>query len=239
MKIDQLTLSFKDLKQIEIAELGHFLFLFRGAYAAALPIVRSDTVRRILADSDSFQSRLVSTLHKLDVTAVDKLFSKNLGKNASFTRSIVHRNPLEIILAGVASALVLAVILSGGRINIDLKSGKIEADLPPIADGIQKLREVLTKAPKAPLAYGVKPKKIKLSTQEFDELMKFDPATKRRGGFQRLLIGMQVRINRVTRELTISDHEMDMILRHGRQPYKGGWQKSIMKIFGRHFDLEV
>ena len=137
------------------------------------------------------------------------------------------------------SALVLAVILSGGKINIDLKSGKIEADLPPIADGIRKLREVLSKSHKAQLAYGVNARKIKLSAQEFNELMKFDPATKRRGGFQRFLIGMQVRINRGTREITLSDHEMDMILRHGKQPWKGGWQKSIMKIFGRHFDLEI
>ena len=68
--------------------------------------------------------------------------------------------------------------------------------------------------------------------------MRHDPAAEHRGGFQRLLIGMQYKVNRVTRELALSEHEMGMILRHGRESHRGGWQTSIKRIFGRHFDLE-
>ena len=60
-------------------------------------------------------------------------------------------------------------------------------------------------------------------------------ASEKKGGFQRVLIGMQYRINRTTRDntLELSPRDVDVILKHGRQPKKGGWQASIKKIFGR------
>ena len=58
------------------------------------------------------------------------------------------------------------------------------------------------------------------------------------GDFQRLLVGMQYRTNKTIRELELSDHEMSMILRYGREAKKGGWQGSLWKSFGRHFDLD-
>ena len=142
-------------------------------------------------------------------------------------------------MCGVGVSLALAVILSGGTIKFDARAGAFEATMPALGVGIGKLREAL--APKTPsaLGYSVRPFHVKLSQSEFTELMKFDPASEKKGGFQRVLIGMQYRINRKTRELELSPHDVDVILKHGRQPKKGGWQASINKIFGRHFDLDT
>jgi hypothetical protein len=238
MKTGRLRLSFPDQGRIDAAEIGHYLFLFRGAYAAALPLVRHRPVRAASTQLEFLEARLRSKLSRLTVKRIDSLFSRTLGHDAPTPERIGHESPLEIIMSGMLIALTLAVILSGGTVKFDVKSAKGEAILPPIGDGIRKLRQALTKAPGARLAYGVRPKRIILSTAEFTELMKHDPTTKTRGGFQQLLIGMQCRVNRITHELELSDHEMDMILRHGRNPGKGGWQSSIKRIFGDHFKLE-
>jgi hypothetical protein len=52
---------------------------------------------------------------------------------------IKRDNPIELILAGIGYPLAAAVILSGGQ----FKFGPIVARLPPIGDGIKKLREAL------------------------------------------------------------------------------------------------
>jgi hypothetical protein len=232
-----LILSFQDAGPIEATELAHFLFLYRGAYAAALSMEQTITMDQLLTDNTIFMDQLTDNLNGLDVTAIDALFSRDLGTNAPVPERIGRESPLEIVIADIMVALTLAVILSGGKVKFDVKIAKIEAALPPIGEGIRRLQEALTKAPKAQLGYGIRAKRIKLTKQEFNELMKFDPASEKHGGFQRLLIGMQYKINHLARELELSDHDMNMILRHGRNPEKGGWQSSIKKVFGSHFDF--
>jgi hypothetical protein len=237
MKTGHLFLTFPDQGRIDVAEIGHFLFLVRGAYAAALSFARSEEGDFELIDFEKLEERLRRKLGRLDVTGIDGLFSKDLREDSPVAERIGRESPLLIVMEGALVALGLAVILSGGKIKFDVKVAKLEVELPPIGEGIKKLREALSRAPKAQLGYGIKSKCVTLTAIEYTELMKFNPRTKTRGGFQRLLIGMQYRVNQVTHELPLSDHEMDLILRHGRHPEKGGWQKSIRTIFGRHFEF--
>ena len=63
----------------------------------------------------------------------DSLSIKRISKNS----------PLELTLCGVSIALTVAVIISGGSIEIT-KEG-IKCNLPPLGVGIQKLKEALNK----------------------------------------------------------------------------------------------
>ena len=91
-------------------------------------------------------------------------------------------SPLVIVMSGIGVALVMAVILSGGTIKFDAKSGAFEATMPALGEGIGKLREALARKTPTSLGYGVHPFRVKLSQSEFMELMKFDPASEKRGG---------------------------------------------------------
>ena len=175
-------------------------------------------------------------LDSLALIDTGALFSQDLHAGELTVKRLAVESPLEIVMSGVGVALVLAVILSGGTIKFDAKSGAFEATMPALGEGIGKLREALAQT-HAPLGYGVRQRPVKLSKREFKELMKFDPASEKKGGFQRFFIGMQCRIDRKTRELELSPHDVDVVLKYGRQPKKGGWQASIRKIFGQHFDL--
>lgn len=231
-------LTFPEEGRPEAADVAHFMFLFRGVYAAATQMPASDlkSWRQRLPE---LEQRLRSDLASLELTETAVLFSENLGKRTLSIQRLAVESPLEIVLIGVGMALALAVILSGGTIKFDVKTGNFEATVPPLGEGIRKLRKALTPKAQVLFDYGVQPVRVKLAPAEFKELMKFDPKSEKKGGFQRVLIGMQYRINRTTRELELSPHDIDVIVKHGRQSKKGGWQASIKKIFGRHFDLDA
>lgn len=70
---------------------------------------------------------------------VAKLFYHNDGQYALRLAGISKSSPLEISAVCIVSALALAAIFSGGK--IDLKGLKFH--LPPLGVGIKSLREAL------------------------------------------------------------------------------------------------
>ena len=236
---DSARLIFVEEGQPNAADVGHFMFLYGGVYAVAVNQLSFGDVPEWQSSLPVLEKRLRRHLDSLALIDTGTLFSQDFHAMGLTVKRLSVESPLVIVMSGIGVALVMAVILSGGTIKFDAKSGAFEATMPALGEGIGKLREALARKTPASLGYGIHPFRVKLSQSEFMELMKFDPASEKKGGFQRVLIGMQYRINRTTRELELSPRDVDVILKHGRQPKKGGWQASIKKIFGRHFDLDI
>lgn len=229
MRTKAFKLEFPDHKFVDATDLAHFLFLFRGAYASCSSILTDRDLRR--HSSEEFETLIREHLRRLNVVDIDALFTRGLGRKTLVVRKLSFGSPLEIAVTGVIVLLAVAVTLSGGK----FKLGPLQVTLPPIGEGIKRLRQALSPTVKAPLGYGIRSRTIKLSRVELGELMKHDPASEFKGGFQRLLIGIQYRVNKQTGEVTLFYPEMDAIIRHCRNASKGGWQGSIEKIFGKHF----
>jgi hypothetical protein len=207
-------------------DLAEFMMLFRGVYVAGL---RLDNPGCTVAD-------LTALLAKMTSAEIAELFSHAPSPDALRTRSITHESPLEIVLYGVAVPLVLAVTLLGGEFNLGGPKG-ITAKLKcGLLEAIARLKQHFTPRARTTVGYGGQDRRIKLTKDEFKEVMRRDPRTRARGGFQRFLIGLQFRVDRTTREITLSPSDIDMILKHGSTPKKGGFQWSIRKIFESHFD---
>lgn len=231
MKCTEVKLVFEDeQEELEANKLGDFLFQFRAAYAVAAHVLGRSEARSVLARQADAERRLNEHLMELSLQDLDRLFTSDLGQRRLVTRRVSRDSSMEIVFYGLASALVGAVILSGGR----FRGLGMEAQLRPLGDGIRKLRAALTRSSGADLAYASKTRRVKLSRGQYNELMKYDPSSKGRGGFQGLLIKLQSRVNRNTRVIELSSDDMDRILRYGRHPRRGGWQSSIRKIFGGH-----
>jgi hypothetical protein len=226
-----LVLKFPSANYVDPVELGHFLFLFRGAYA--IYTEQSNLPTKDYAADCEFEKKLREKIKSLNASEIDNLFTNSLGKDALRVQKISFQSPLEIALAGVPLLLCVAVILSGGK----FKWGNLNVTLPPIGVGIKNLREALSPTIKAPLEYGLRQPKIKLSRDEFNELKKQDPKSKGKGGFQGLLVRLQQKVNQSTLEIELSETDIDRIIRYGRDPKKGGWQSRVQKIFGRHFNF--
>ena len=229
-----LTLAFEtDRGPVDVTQLGDFLLLFRGAYAASIaPLSRFD-VDAVARNPEEALTLVQRRLGRLRVKQLDELFASELGEDALTATTISRENPLKITVSGLAAALAAAVILSGGRFG----GFGMEAELPPLGVGIESLRKALSPTHTTRLAYGVRATWVRLDDAELRELLKYDPRTRHHGGFQRFLIGLQFRIDRRTGVLELTESDLEIIYRYGRQPGRGGWQSSIHKIFNRHFDL--
>ena len=124
----------------------------------------------------------------------------------------------------------MAVILSGGTIKFDAKSGAFEATMPALGEGIGKLREALARKTPTSLGYGVHPFRVKLSQSEFMELMKFDPRLGEEGGVPACSHRNAVPNQPYDSGAGTVASRCRCDPETGRQPKKGGWQASIKKI---------
>ncbi|HWR82924.1 MAG TPA: hypothetical protein VN285_06460 [Candidatus Deferrimicrobium sp.] len=71
-------------------------------------------------------------------------FRKSLGEHDIFVDRFTHESPTEIWFIGLATALVAALILGGGELDLELLIvGKIRVKLHSITEFIDKLHRVL------------------------------------------------------------------------------------------------
>ncbi len=137
---------------------------------------------------------------------------------------------MVMILLGCIPLLVVAVVLSGGEVSFTPLS--VKAKLRPLGDGIKKFKEALGLTKKLDVGYGVRETTIKLTREQFNALMQ--PITGE-GGFQSFLRGLQNRVNKQTRELTLSQEDLERIYRAKAVPQRGGFQGRFDKIFSSQF----
>ncbi|MGB6068418.1 MAG: hypothetical protein WBG50_26710 [Desulfomonilaceae bacterium] len=233
--LGECTIVFEDEEKIETAELADFLFLFRGVYAAGLQVAGITYNAEAEIEPYLFAKEIHKYLQKIMVSQLDELFQQDLGSNRLLTERITHDSPTELVLYGSIILIITAAVLSGG--SIELAGGMLKARLNPIGKGIKLLREAFNSEKRAPVGFGVKSRTVKLSQEELNELMGEVPEERDKGGFQHFLGGLQMRVNQNTRELELSEDDMDRIMRHGKDRKKGGFQRRIYNVFHRHFDL--
>jgi hypothetical protein len=219
----------------DASQVADFLFLFRGAYAAA--VTASRDLNKFELDASVSEAELRAYLRRLNPQQIDSLFSADLGPFRLQLASVTQESPRRFVFMGMAGALVSAsLLISGGKVEGRGPAGtSVSVTLNPIGTGIRELREAL-QPQGVPLGYGLKTETILLSREEMDELRKEPQETKDRGGFQRFLVGLANRTNLRTGALELSPQDVARIRRYA-QSGPGGWQTRIHRIFGRHIDL--
>jgi hypothetical protein len=58
-------------------------------------------------------------------------------------------------------------------------------------------------------------------------------STKNNGGFQSMLVGLQLRVDRTTGRLMLDECDLERIPRYAFDYRNGGWQGRLLRIFGR------
>jgi hypothetical protein len=125
---------------IDSWELTEFLYLLRASYARALQLDLHDpeeVVRDELYLTQQFSRRLGGPM--MAEKEISELFEADLGEEELRFRRISYASPMEITCICMASALTLAVILSGGRASFM----GFRFSLPPLDTGIRSLRSAL------------------------------------------------------------------------------------------------
>jgi len=125
---------------IDSWEFAEFLYLLRAAYARSLQLDLhdpEDVVRDEFYLTQQFARPFVGPI--MAEKEVSELFETNLGEDELRFRRISYASPLEITCICLASALTLAVIVSGGRASFM----GFRFSLPPLGTGIKSLRSAL------------------------------------------------------------------------------------------------
>ncbi len=217
---------------LNISEFADFLHLFRGTVNALTKIIPETEWQKIYVPSNTEVFEYINQIQKYSIKDLDSLFSSDKPAKVLSIMQIKRQSPTEIVMAGSVLLIVLAVIFSGGKIEI---SGVLKAHLPPFGTGVKALRSALGLDKSVKATFGVRDSRIKLSSSEYSELMKQDPSTRGDGGFQRFLVDLQHRIDHRTKTLELSMGDLERIYRYKANPGKGGWQSRFKKIFGRSF----
>jgi hypothetical protein len=125
---------------IDSWELTEFLYLLRAAYARALQLDLHDP-EDVIRDEFYLQQQFKKSfvLPTMAEKEVSELFSTDLGEDELRFRRISYSSPIEMTCICLASALTLAVILSGGKAGFM----GFRFTLPPLGTGIKSLREAL------------------------------------------------------------------------------------------------
>lgn len=140
---------------------------------------------------------------------------------------------MELVVAGCGFLIASAVVISGGKISITFQG--LRAELPPLGEGIKRLRQAFGFDSGLRVGFGIREKVVKLNEEEYNSLCQQDDASWNEGGFQRFLIELKRRTNKHTRKLKLYNNDLERICRHMSRPERGGWQRRFRKIFGRHF----
>lgn len=74
---------------------------------------------------------------------------------------------------------------------------------------------------------------VVLTANELRVLDRQDPASIGRGGFQRLLVKLQYKVDRKTNALLLGSRELEQIPRYAFDYDNGGWENRLIRIFSR------
>jgi hypothetical protein len=224
-------------KALNPSELADFLYLFRAANLALKRIVPED-LHRSLAKPTQRQVALFRTqLERLSPRQLNAFFAPRTHPDVLGIQRMIRQSPLEIVVGGCAFLIAVGVFVSGGKIAISWSgvTGGLKAELPPLGEGIKRLREALGLDKTIQASFGIHPTVIRFSEEEYKALCLQDDSSKGRGGFQRFLVELKSRTNKRTKSLELSERDLERIHRYKANPSKGGWQSRFKKIFGRHF----
>lgn len=130
-------------ERVKAQDLSYFLYLFTSAYNAATS-VRDFEPQELLTDDQVFFD--VVRAYREQLTSFDsptQPYLMPLPQPLEIV-SLSIESPLKSVIAGSIAAITLAVIVSGGKIEISAMGTEIKAELLSLGHGIERLRRAFT-----------------------------------------------------------------------------------------------
>jgi hypothetical protein len=223
------TFVFPDHESLDASHIGNLLFLVKGAYNVGIDAAERTRVGRI-AD---WGVALKDHISRIDVATMQNVLARDLGRANVVPTDLSYHSPLTMTLTGHIEGLWSAAVLAGVKPDLTVPAN---VEMPSVSASVTALRKALYPE-RSFVGFGINVVRIRLSKEEFAELMRVDPATRERGGFQRLLVSLQLKVDRRSRILSLSGWEVELLVRYGRKPFAGGWQARIRRVFGQHLKM--
>jgi hypothetical protein len=136
---------------ISMREFSYFQYLFIATYTLAYDVLKDNDELLNLNISNLQVSKIEEVIHTIrqrlihsDNRMIAHYARTNIPENDDiYIMNICRENPTNIVFKGISLILVLAIVISGGKIEIS--STSVKAELPPLGHGIFELRKALYK----------------------------------------------------------------------------------------------
>lgn len=131
----------------------------------------------------------------------------------------LHGRPNAVVLdpfLGTGTTIIAADQAGARGIGIEIDPTYVKTALERIADEIGSAMRIV------------------MDQVEMVEILKQDPATKKDGGFQGLMVGLQEALNKTTGELTLTADHLRRIPIYAFDYDNGGWEDRLKAAFARH-----
>ena len=80
---------------------------------------------------------------------------------------------------------------------------------------------------------------VVLNAAEMAALFRQEPTTKKDGGWQGLMVGLQERTNQATGVLMLTPTDRRRIRKYAFKYKRGGWENRLIAAFGRHLGAKL
>jgi len=125
---------------IPVRDFSYFLYLFRAVYVAAIQVYEKNHFNENLTEDNvkKLSDIVKKIILRKSTSHLSHLFFYKLPISKDLTiLDIKRENPLDVIFSGIPIALAVAVIFSGGKLELTKIGMKVE--LPPLGEGIRSL----------------------------------------------------------------------------------------------------
>ena len=151
-EINELKIIFDKDKKIKLSDLSAYLYNLKVVYTSLYKNPKSVDKFAPWDYNKISQKRanVVQTLFDFSISydinwtfqARNSFFNSNLKNNDLYIEKIEKSSPLAITVEGILLLLTVAIVISGGKIKYNPETGSFEAEMPPIAEGLKKLKEL-------------------------------------------------------------------------------------------------
>lgn len=136
--------------EFTVTELVNYLTYLRSIYAYVQKkpelIVDDTEINRLnnLANFKSYEDKFINS--GFSENSSKRYYKKDLGEKDVFISTITKQSPLAIALVGLGGALITAIILSGGKLDLKAFGVRLKFKLNSLGDGISKIQDVIDRS---------------------------------------------------------------------------------------------
>lgn len=141
------TIELSDEGLLPTKEFTDFLIAFRTLYSITREYVRDADPRQLIKQPDEYVEQLRDICSQRTFEEMRGAFGDvNLGDYELQIVKLQKNSATIIVLLGVVSAVTGAAILSGGEVDMKILGAHIKFKLPPLADGLGKMKNLFKRA---------------------------------------------------------------------------------------------
>ena len=140
--------EFEERESLSSKELSEYLHYLRMLYGALLELFpEEENIDNIISNWEIYEIEISKICEEFSPDEIEaKFYERDLEENELLIAKIQKESPVTIVFLGVICIVTIAAVISGGELNAKGLGLEVSFKLPPIGEGLKKLKELFKRA---------------------------------------------------------------------------------------------